>query len=205
MKINQIWTSRGLWVVPAHQIRIRASLYFDNKRTNVYIFAYRARRSQRTGCCLTVSPVPVKSFCSAHGLPFLCTVRLIHWWIPRLNLSVAVTWCDKQQKATKKKNLKRKKKWNLRQKSFGCLSAKRTSTLLPLERVQLRACHRGCSLWFFFFFFKTMYLCAQSTPAALCDEGKEETNHKPVCSPRRCERAANLHGSLLNLADLWHH
>lgn len=116
MKINQIWTSRGLWVVPAHQIRIRASLYFDNKRTNVYIFAYRARRSQRTGCCLTVSPVPVKSFCSAHGLPFLCTVRLIHWWIPRLNLSVAVTWCDKQQKATKKKNLKRKKKWNLRQK-----------------------------------------------------------------------------------------
>lgn len=152
MKINQIWTSRGLWVVPAHQIRIRASLYFDNKRTNVYIFAYRARRSQRTGCCLTVSPVPVKSFCSAHGLPFLCTVRLIHWWIPRLNLSVAVTWCDKQQKATKKKNLKRKKKWNLRQKSFGCLSAKRTSTLLPLERVQLRACHRGCSLWFFFIF-----------------------------------------------------
>lgn len=54
----------------------------------------------------------------------------------------------------------------------------------------------------FFFFFKTMYLCAQSTPAALCDEGKEETNHKPVCPPRRCERAANLHGSLLNLADL---
>lgn len=151
MKINQIWTSRGLWVVPAHQIRIRASLYFDNKRTNVYLIAYRARRSQRTGCCLTVSPVPVKSFCSAHGLPFLCTVRLIHWWIPRLNLSVAVTWCDKQQKATKKKNLKRKKKWNLRQKSFGCLSAKRTSSLWSASSCELVT--EGAPFDFFFFFF----------------------------------------------------
>lgn len=154
MKINQIWTSRGLWVVPAHQIRIRASLYFDNKRTNVYIFAYRARRSQRTGCCLTVSPVPVKSFCSAHGLPFLCTVRLIHWWIPRLNLSVAVTWCDKQQKATKKKKFKKKEKVEL---ATEVLDASARSGPPPSSLWSASSCElvtEGAPFDFFFFFLK---------------------------------------------------
>lgn len=44
-----------------------------------------------------------------------------------------------------------------------------------------------------------MHLCAQSTPAALCDEGKEETNHKPVCPPRRCEHIS----ALLIYTEVW--
>lgn len=189
MKINQIWTSRGLWVVPAHQIRIRASLYFDNKRTNVYIFAYRARRSQRTGCCLTVSPVPVKSFCSAHGLPFLCTVRLIHWWIPRLNLSVAVTWFDKQQKATKKKKFKKKEKVELATEEFWM--PQREADLLSYSLWSASSCElvtEGAP-FDFFFFLNNAPLCTEHPCCSVMKVKRKLTTNR---SARRADASALL-------------